>query len=434
MSKGNIPLEGDRKKQAAELVKNADKLLKGGDAASAFQAIEQALQLDPGNLYAQAYKERIKTALEKAGVTAPPPPVAPQAPPAPPQVLEPVQKPVEPPPLPQKPVEAEKKKIERPPAEGEQTGKLRKLAAIMFTDMVSYSSLSQTNEGLAIQLIDMQQKLIRPIFKQFDGKEIKTVGDAFLAEFVSVLQAVRCALEIQKTLRDYSEKASKERKIQLRIGVHLGDIIYKDNDIYGDGVNIASRIQALASPGGIYVSQDVYNQIRNRDEFLIEYVGEVELKNILTPIPIYRILTDLEIRQKEEKEAIEIATKEGLQEAQFQKIQEFLGHAKQHLANNAFQEALMEVTKILQINPQHPEARLVDSQIRSKRVELIGKQIEEAKQLPRDQMLMLYKEAVQYALKEGDLTQEELRILGDWRGELNLTENDHEMVLQQIIK
>ncbi|MBI3194964.1 MAG: hypothetical protein HYZ34_10955 [Ignavibacteriae bacterium] len=449
----NIPqTDGERKKQASELIKNADKLLKSGDAASALEAVEKALQLDPGNLYAQAYRQRINSVLGKTGgeekTNSPPSsPVQQVTTPAPVQKAGPPlsvmeQPKVEVPTQPtvshiekQKPVEhiptPSKPKSEEHVHEPASSGKMRKLAAIMFTDMVQYAALTQTNESLALQLLDTHQKLIRPLFKKFDGKEIKTVGDAFLVEFVSVLQAVRCSLDIHSVLLDYNTKAPKEKRIQLRIGIHLGDIIYKDNDIFGDGVNIASRIQAQAKPGAIYVSQDVYNQIRNREEFIIEYVGEIELKHIITPLPIYKVLTETEVRQKQQTEATTTAATDGKEEAQAKKIQDFLNAGKEFLKKESLQDALLEVTKILQINSHHPEARLIESQIRNKRIELIGKQIETTKQLPQQLLIDLYKETIQYARQEGELTQEELKILSGWRKELQLSDSEHERLLKE---
>ncbi|GEM_PF-3363093 len=434
MSK-SILSEGDRKKQASELIKNADKLLKGGDPVAAFDSIQQAIELDPGNLYAQAYCERIKGILQKTGVTLPEEPVRKVQPVVEQPPVQPPSIPATPPPVPSpKAEEPPKPKPQPAPKKKEPEEKLRKLAAIMFTDMVSYTSLAQTNESLAIRLVETQQKLIRPLFQKHDGKEIKTVGDAFLAEFVSVLQAVRCALEIQNSISSRNLKTAKGEQFHLRIGVHLGDIIYKDNDIYGDGVNIASRIQSMAEPGGIYVSQDVYNQIRNRDEFILEYIGEIELKNIITPVPIYKVLTESEIRRKEEEEAVKIATREGIQEAQTMRIEEFLTKAKQLMGKGALQESLIEITKILQISTQHPEARLIESQIRNKRIEIISKQIEQTKRLPHQQMLDLYKDSLQYALKEGPLTPDEIHILHEWRSELQLTDEDHNSLMQSLSK
>src|SRR5438552_10059628 len=139
----------------------------------------------------------------------------------------------------------------------------RKLAAIMFTDMVGYSALSQRDEKLAQELLEEHRRLLREIFPRFNGTEIKTIGDAFLVEFGSALEAAQCAIEIQRTLAKRDADASADRQIQVRIGVHIGDVVHRGGDVYGDGVNIASRIEPVAGPGGICVSMDVERQIRN---------------------------------------------------------------------------------------------------------------------------------------------------------------------------
>src|SRR2546425_346043 len=123
---------------------------------------------------------------------------------------------------------------------------LRKLAVIMFTDIVGYSALTQRDEELALELLGQHNELLRPIFAKYQGREIKTIGDAFLVEFASSLNAARCAVEIQERLSNYNTSAPSERRIHVRIGLHLGDVVYKDNDVFGDAVNIASRIEPLA--------------------------------------------------------------------------------------------------------------------------------------------------------------------------------------------
>jgi TolB-like protein/class 3 adenylate cyclase/Tfp pilus assembly protein PilF len=164
----------------------------------------------------------------------------------------------------------------------------RKLAVIMFTDMVGYSALTQKNEKIALQLLDEHNKLLRSIFPRFNGKEIKTIGDAFLAEFSSALDAVQCAVEIQKKIHQRNETAPADRQFQIRIGLHVGDVVYKNNDVFGDGVNIASRIEPLASPGGICLSEDVARQIQNKISLSVVKLGASDLKNIQVPVDIYK--------------------------------------------------------------------------------------------------------------------------------------------------
>jgi adenylate cyclase len=173
----------------------------------------------------------------------------------------------------------------------------RKLAAIMFTDMVGYSALSQHDDKLALELLEEHRRLLRELFGRFNGTEIKTIGDGFLVEFHSALEAAQCAIEIQRTLAKRNADAPADGQIQVRIGIHIGDVVHRGGDVFGDGVNIASRIEALAGAGGICVSMDVERQIRSALEARFEKLAPTELKNISVPMDLFRIVLPWE-RQK----------------------------------------------------------------------------------------------------------------------------------------
>jgi adenylate cyclase len=166
----------------------------------------------------------------------------------------------------------------------------RRLAAIMFTDMVGYSARVQADEKGALASLARHNRLLRPLFAKFSGREIKTVGDAFLVEFSSALDAVQCAVEIQEALRDHNLSVEEARRIRIRIGVHVGDVVESDGDVLGDAVNIASRIEPLADPGGICLSQQVVDQIQNKIAVPLAKLGPVALKNIRLPVPVYRVV------------------------------------------------------------------------------------------------------------------------------------------------
>src|SRR5436305_4248128 len=169
-------------------------------------------------------------------------------------------------------------------------GEQRRLAAIMFTDMVGYSALSQNNPTVAVELLEEHREILRKIFPEFNGTEIKTIGDAFLVEFNSALEAAQCAIAIQRALAHRNHDVSADRRIELKIGIHIGDVVHRGGDVYGDGVNIASRIEPLAGAGGICVLMDVECQIRNALEARLGKLAPTELKNISVPMDLFRIV------------------------------------------------------------------------------------------------------------------------------------------------
>ncbi len=168
----------------------------------------------------------------------------------------------------------------------------RKLAAIMFTDMVGYSGLSQRNEALALELLEEHRINLRGLFPKHQGTEIKTIGDGFLFEFASALAAVRCAVEIQRALAVRNQVQPAERQVRIRIGIHVGDVVRSAGDVHGDGVNIAARIEPLAEPGGICISNSVYDQIENKVEHALVRLSRPELKNIQASVQVYKLILD----------------------------------------------------------------------------------------------------------------------------------------------
>ena len=165
----------------------------------------------------------------------------------------------------------------------------RRLAAIMFTDTVGFTGLGQRDEQLMMRLLGEQRSLVRPIFPKHGGREVKSTGDGFLVEFPSALGAVKCALEIQSVLKSENARRTAEDAILVRIGIHLGDVIHEGTDVVGDAVNVASRIEPLAPPGGICVTRQVYDGVVNKVECTFEALGTPTLKNVSSPVEVYRV-------------------------------------------------------------------------------------------------------------------------------------------------
>lgn len=167
---------------------------------------------------------------------------------------------------------------------------MRRLSAIMFTDIVAFTALSQKNESLALSVLDEERDLLRPVFAKHGGREVKTIGDSFLVDFPSALSAVKCAYDIQKTTREFNNSIPEERRLHLRIGVHLGDIVESQGDISGDAVNIASRIESLADSGGVCLTRQVYDQVQNKFELPMRSLGAKSLKNLRAPTEVFKLV------------------------------------------------------------------------------------------------------------------------------------------------
>jgi TolB-like protein/Tfp pilus assembly protein PilF len=160
----------------------------------------------------------------------------------------------------------------------------------MFTDMVGFTALGQRDESLSLALLEEQRSIIRPILGRHRGREVKTMGDAFLVEFPNALDAVRCAYDIQRAVREFNISLPSEKRIHLRVGLHLGDVVESQGDISGDAVNVASRIEPLAEVGGVCLTRQVYDNVHSKFELPITSLGLKPLKNVATPLEVYRIV------------------------------------------------------------------------------------------------------------------------------------------------
>jgi len=160
----------------------------------------------------------------------------------------------------------------------------------MFTDIVGYTALTQANEARTLEVLEKHNEFLRSFFPKFNGREVKTIGDSFLVEFGSALDAANCALEIQRFLHDYNQSSGDERKISLRIGIHLGDVVHAGDDVLGDAVNIASRLQPLAEPGGVCVSDQVFGQVRNKIPQALVKLEPRDLKGVRFPVDAYKMV------------------------------------------------------------------------------------------------------------------------------------------------
>gem|GEM_PF-1573777 len=165
----------------------------------------------------------------------------------------------------------------------------RKLAAVMFTDIVGWSGMMSRDESRAHALLLEHNHIVEEVAARHSGRVLKTMGDAFFIEFDAAFNAVQCAVDIQTALKEYNLDKPADSKIFVRIGLHIGDVIVDGDDLYGEGVNVAARLQPLADPGGVCMSQAVYQAVKAHTPIEAVHVGEVELKNIIEKYVVYKI-------------------------------------------------------------------------------------------------------------------------------------------------
>src|SRR5690348_2909894 len=167
---------------------------------------------------------------------------------------------------------------------------VRRLAAILAADVAGYSRLMGADEeGTHERLKAHLRELIEPKIAEHRGRIVKNTGDGFLAEFASVVDAVRCAVEMQRGMAERNAGILPEKRIEFRVGINLGDVIAETEDIFGDGVNVAARLEGLAEPGGICISRVVRDQVRDRLDYTFEDLGDQQVKNIARPVRVFRV-------------------------------------------------------------------------------------------------------------------------------------------------
>ena len=168
----------------------------------------------------------------------------------------------------------------------------RKLAAIMFTDIVNFSLMMGNDEDNALKLLDKHNDISDSIFKEYSGKLIKQLGDGNFVEFNSTADAIMAAKALQQKLKEYNKSKNKSDQIWIRIGIHVGDVIEKNNDLFGDGVNVTSRVTAFADAGGICITQEAYRTIQGQKDIYAVSIGDYDLKNIVGNWNLHRVFED----------------------------------------------------------------------------------------------------------------------------------------------
>jgi adenylate cyclase len=173
--------------------------------------------------------------------------------------------------------------VETPPVE-------RKLVAILAADVVEYSRLMHEDEEGTLATLSSHREVVDTLIQTLNGRISNTAGDSVLAEFASVVDAIRCAVGMQQTLFQANSNLASERRMQFRIGINVGDVIMKDGDLFGDGINVAARLEALADPGGICVTRGVRDAVRDKIPYTFEDMGEQKVKNIPRPVRFYKVM------------------------------------------------------------------------------------------------------------------------------------------------
>ena len=266
----------------------------------------------------------------------------------------------------------------------------------MFTDVRDFSKKMSENEIAAMELLKVHDGLVRDVVLKFGGTIIKSLGDSFMVDFSSAVNAVRCAIEAQEQFWNYNQGKSEFDRIQIRVGIHLGDVITVGNDIYGDGVNIAARIESITEPTRICVSADIYNQVKNKMPIRAFSIGSIELKNIAEPVEVFELLIDsipefsepsdtakrvqsrgraelLSSQEEEEADRVEAAKKKVDEDRQREDAEKqaradtHYAKAEEYFRSGDLDKAEEEIKEIFKVVQMHYEAQMLVLQIEERR-------------------------------------------------------------------
>ncbi len=299
----------------------------------------------------------------------------------------------------------------------------RKLAAIMFTDIKGFSKKMAEDETRAFELLKMHDAIMRVLVAKFGGTVIKSLGDSFMVDFASAVNAVKCAVEAQKRFWNFNRDKDEFERVEIRIGIHLGDVLVREDDMIGDGVNVASRVEAITEPNRVCITQEVYMQIRNKFPIQVFEIGPMHLKNIPEPVQVYEIIIESipelstpsesaihfskqhgieassaqaaarEAEEAKEANRVEEARKRSereqaeAEETRRKKIESHYARAEELVRQGKPEEAERELAEIYKLEPALQEAKNQRRQEEEAREKLAQEQIAKARELMKAKQL-----------------------------------------------
>jgi adenylate cyclase len=235
----------------------------------------------------------------------------------------------------------------------------RRLSAILSADVKGYSRLMQDDESSTVQTIKTYREVMTMFIQQYRGRVVDSPGDNILAEFASVVDAVECAEEIQEALKIRNDKLPEDRKMEFRIGINLGDVIVDGDRIYGEGLNIAARLEGLAEGGGICISGTVYEHIKNKLPIDCDYLGEQHVKNIIEPVRVYQIKMNVKTAFPERNKEVKLPDKPSIAVLPF--INMSADKEQEYFCDGIAEDILNDLTRLLL-----PELQVSHSRVKIK--------------------------------------------------------------------